>query len=128
MQKDKAHFPPVDPIASGVRGRCPQCGEGRLFAGSLSLAPRCEQCGLDFAFADSGDGPAVFVILIIGFLVVGAALWLEVTVNPPLIVHLLLWIPLAVALCLSALRLGKGILVNLQFANKAASGQIGRQG
>ena len=58
------------PIGRGLRGRCPRCGEGRLFHGFLSLRPACERCGLDYGFADAGDGPAVFVILIGGFIVV----------------------------------------------------------
>jgi len=126
MSEDEARYPPVDPISSGLRGKCPRCGEGRLFSGFLQIARRCGNCGLDLAFADSGDGPAVFVILLIGFVIVGLALWLEVSLNPPLIVHILLWVPLATVLCLLALRLSKGILVNLQYANKAAQGRIGK--
>lgn len=125
MTEDKAIYPTVDPVAMGIRGRCPRCGEGRLFKGFLSPAKQCANCGLDYGFVDSGDGPAVFAILIIGFVVVGLALWMEVSLAPPLIVHILLWIPLATILCLAALRLGKGILINLQYANKAAS--AGRQ-
>ena len=62
------------PIARGLAGRCPRCGKGKLFAGFLSLRPACESCGLEFDFADAGDGPAVFVILIGGAIVVFAAL------------------------------------------------------
>ena len=71
MSEDQANWPPVEPIAAGLKGRCPRCGEGRLFSGFLTVAPRCSNCGLDYSFADAGDGPAVFVILIIGFVVVG---------------------------------------------------------
>jgi uncharacterized protein (DUF983 family) len=66
------------PIGRGLRGRCPRCGDGHLFKGFLSLRLKCEHCGLDYGFADSGDGPAVFVILIAGFVVVFAALITEV--------------------------------------------------
>lgn len=124
---DEADWPPVDPFAVGLRGRCPRCGEGRLFAGYLSLRPRCGICGLDNAFADSGDGPAVFVMLGMGFVVVGLALWAEVNYAPPLWLHLVLWIPLAVVLCLTALRLAKGVLIALQYRNKAAEGRLDRQ-
>jgi uncharacterized protein (DUF983 family) len=126
MNEDRAHFPPVDPVSSGLRGRCPRCGEGRLFGGFLRVNRSCANCRLDFSFADSGDGPAVFVILIIGFIVVGLALWTEVTFAPPLLVHFLIWIPLAAFLCLLALRLAKGVLINLQYANRAASGKLDR--
>ncbi|RUY33174.1 DUF983 domain-containing protein, partial [Mesorhizobium sp. M7A.F.Ca.CA.001.13.2.1] len=78
------------------------------------------------SYADAGDGPAVFVILIIGFLIVGLALWVEVTLSPPLWLHLLVWIPLAVVLCLAALRLIKGVLLTLQYRNKAAEGRLDR--
>lgn len=124
MTDDRAHWPEVEPISAGLRGRCPRCGEGRLFSGMLSVAPRCGVCGLDNRFADSGDGPAAFVILIIGFIVVGLALWLEVTVNPPLWVHFVLWIPLIIVLGLIALRLIKGVLITLQYRNKAAEGRL----
>jgi uncharacterized protein (DUF983 family) len=120
---DRAIWPEVEPIAAGLKGRCPRCGEGRLFSGFLTVGQRCGNCGLDYSFADAGDGPAVFVILIIGFVVVGLALWMEVTLNPPLWLHFILWIPLALALCLTALRLIKGVLITLQYRNKAQQGE-----
>ena len=126
--RDQAHFPPVDPVSAGLRGRCPRCGEGRMFSSVLSLAKRCGVCRLDYSFADAGDGPAVFVILIIGFIVVGLALWMEVSVNPPLWLHFLLWIPLTLVLSLVALRLIKGVLIALQYSNKAAEGRLDRPG
>jgi len=126
MNDDRAHWAPVDPISAGLRGRCPRCGEGRMFTGLLTLAKRCGVCGLDYAFADAGDGPAVFVILIIGFVVVGLALWAEVSYAPPLWLHFMLWIPLTLVLCLLALRLIKGVLIALQYRNKAAEGRIDR--
>jgi len=126
MNEDHAHWPPVEPIAAGLKGRCPRCGEGRLFSGFLTIGKRCGNCGLDYSFADAGDGPAVFVILLIGFLVVGLALWLEVSYGPPLWLHMLLWIPLTVVSSLVALRLIKGVLITLQYRNKAAEGRIDR--
>jgi uncharacterized protein (DUF983 family) len=118
--------PPVEPIAAGRKGRCPRCGKGHLFAGFLTVAPRCEACGLDYSFADAADGPAIFVMLIIGFVIVGLALWVEVTRNPPLWLHFVLWIPLVFVLCLPALRLAKGVLIALQYANKAEEGRWDR--
>jgi uncharacterized protein (DUF983 family) len=123
-KQDKAHWAPVEPIRAGLSGRCPRCGEGRLFSGFLTVGKGCGVCGLDYGFADAGDGPAVFVILIIGFIVVGLALWMEVSLNPPLAIHFVIWIPLAIVLCLMALRLLKGVLVTLQYANKAAEGRL----
>jgi uncharacterized protein (DUF983 family) len=123
---DNKGFPPVEPIAAGLKGCCPRCGKGKLFSGLLGIAPSCDNCGLDYSFADAGDGPAVFVILIIGFIVVGLALWMEVSVNPPLWLHFILWIPLTLVLSLGALRLIKGLLITLQYANKAAEGRLDR--
>ena len=124
QHEDTAHWPPVDPVKAGLSGRCPRCGEGRLFKGFLAVGERCGVCGLDYSYADAGDGPAVFVILIIGFVVVGLALWMEVSLNPPLWLHFIIWIPLALVLCLTALRLIKGVLLTLQYANKASEGRL----
>lgn len=121
---DSAIWAPVDPVKAGLSGRCPRCGEGRLFRGFLSVGDRCGNCGLDYSFADAGDGPAVFVILIIGFVVVGLALWMEVSLNPPLWLHFMLWIPLTLVLSLVALRLIKGLLIVLQYRNNAAEGRL----
>jgi uncharacterized protein (DUF983 family) len=111
-------------ISRGLRGRGPQCGEGRLFSGFLDLRPRCDKCGLDFAFADAGDGPAIFVILIGGFIVVFAALIVEVLYRPPYWVHAALWLPLILLVTLLPLRLLKGLLIDLQFHHKAQEGRI----
>jgi len=115
------------PIGRGLRGRCPRCGEGRLFQGFLNLRPRCEHCGLDFAFADAGDGPAVFVILIGGFIVVFAALVTEIVYQPPYWVHAALWLPLILILTLGPLRPIKGLLIALQYHHKAQEGRLKRR-
>ena len=117
-------YPPQSPGSCGFLGRCPRCGEGHLFAGVLTIAPRCEACGLDLKFADSGDGPAVFVILIAGFVVLGAALWTELVYEPPMWVHLVIFLPLTLVVCLGMLRPLKGILVALQYRNKAEQGRL----
>jgi len=116
------------PISRGLRGRCPRCGEGRLFRGYLSLRSACEHCGLDYGFADAGDGPAVFVILIGGFIVVFAALITEVAYQPPYLVHAALWLPLILIVTLAPLRLIKGLLIALQYHHRAAEGRLERRG
>ncbi len=126
MPDDHAHFAPVDPVTTGLRGLCPRCGQGKLFDGLVKTKPRCTACDLDYGFADAGDGPVVFVILIVGFIVVGAALWAEVNFQPPLWLHFILWIPLATILTLALMRMLKGVLINLQYRNKAGQGQIDR--
>jgi uncharacterized protein (DUF983 family) len=95
-----------------------------MFKGFLNLAPRCERCGLDFSFADSADGPAVFVILIVGFVIAGAALLTEIAYSPPIWVHLVVWLPLVLVLCLGLLRPLKGVLVALQYHHRAEEGRI----
>ncbi|MCA0401692.1 MAG: DUF983 domain-containing protein [Proteobacteria bacterium] len=116
----------ADPVSAGLGGRCPRCGEGRLFEGFLTLAPSCRHCGLDYRFADSGDGPAVFVILIAGFIIVGLLLWTEVTYEPPIWVHLVIFLPLTLIICLAMLRPLKGLLIALQYRNKAEQGRLER--
>lgn len=116
------------PIGRGLRGRCPRCGEGKLFSGFLNLRKSCDRCGLDYDFADAGDGPAVFVILIGGALVVFAALITEVVYQPPYWVHAALWLPLILLVTLAPLRLIKGVLITLQYHHKAAPGRLDRKG
>ena len=112
------------PIGRGIRGRCPRCGEGRLFKGFLSVRTACERCGLDYGFADAGDGPAVFAILFGGFVVVFAALITEVVYQPPYWVHAALWLPLVLIVTLGPLRPIKGLLIALQYHHKAAEGRL----
>jgi uncharacterized protein (DUF983 family) len=105
-------------------GRCPRCGEGSLFAGYLRIAPRCANCGLDYALFDVGDGASVFVILIVGFVVVGAALIVEIAWAPPYWVHAVLWLPAVAILTLGGLRLVKSTLMVLQYRHQAREGRI----
>ena len=111
------------PIGRGLIGRCPRCGKGKLFGGFLALAPRCAHCGLDYSFADAGDGPAVFVILISGFIVAGAALVVEIVYAPPYWVHAVLWGPLILITTLWPLRAMKGLMIARQYHHKAAEGR-----
>jgi uncharacterized protein (DUF983 family) len=107
----------------GIACRCPRCGRGKLYAGFLTLAPRCNACGLDYAFIDAGDGPAIFVIMIAGAIVVACALIVEVKYQPPFWLHAVLWLPLIAATTLLPLRSMKSLLIALQFHHKAAEGQ-----
>lgn len=120
----KQDDPPPSAVVAGLTGACPRCGRGRLFAGFLDLAPRCGRCGLDFSFADAGDGPAVFVSLFGGFVVLGIALVTETLYEPPFWVHLALFLPLTLVVCLGLLRPLKGLLVALQYRNKAEEGRL----
>ncbi len=119
---------PPNPILAGLASRGPRCGKGRMFAGFLGLRPACESCGLDYSFADAGDGPAVFVIMLSGFIVVGSALVVETLYEPPLWVHAALWVPLVLVTAVLPLRPIKGVLIALQFHHKAAEGRLERRG
>ncbi len=81
----------VSPLYAAAFARCPRCGGGRLFKNVLEMRPACDRCGLDYRFIDTGDGPAVFAIFILGFLILGLALYVEFTYEPPVWVHVVLW-------------------------------------
>ena len=100
---------------AGIRCLCPRCGRGRLYAGFLKVRPRCESCGLDLGFANESEGPAVFIIFIVGFIVVAAAAIGEVLFHPHPLVHLALWIPLTVVLSLALLRPLKATMIALHY-------------
>jgi uncharacterized protein (DUF983 family) len=108
------------PFLAGALGRCPNCGEGPLFTGFLTVAPKCSACGYDLSRADTGDGPAVFVIFIAGFVAAFGVLFTEIFFRPPIWVHLVIWLPVAAGLSLALLRPLKGLMIAAQFANKAS--------
>ena len=112
------------PIASGLHGVCPRCGARTLFRSYIAYADRCARCGLDFSAFNVGDGPVVFLTLGIGTLVTILALWTEFTFLPPWWVHILLWIPITLALTVVTLRFAKGLLLALEYRNRAAEGRI----
>lgn len=109
-----------NPFVAGVLGRCPNCGEGYLFEGFLKVSPTCEACGYNLSKADSGDGPAVFVILIAGFVVAFGALFTEFAFHPPVWVHLVIWLPATLIISLVLLRPLKGAMLAAQFMNRAS--------
>jgi uncharacterized protein (DUF983 family) len=110
-------------LSASLFGRCPRCGKGRLFRGYLSVAPSCSSCNLDFSRFEAGDGPAIFVILIVGAIVAGGALILEVALQPPYWVHAVVWGPALVILSLAFLRPLKAALIVLQYKHKAEEGR-----
>jgi uncharacterized protein (DUF983 family) len=122
MAQDK---PRNSAVVAGLKARCPRCGEGALFRQGLVLREKCDRCGLSYAFADSGDGPAVFAIFILGFIVLGGALILEFRVGPPVWVHVALWGIVTPALAFFLLRVLKAALIALQYKHKAEEGRFG---
>ena len=110
---------PFPPIETGLKGRCPSCGEGALFKGFLTYAPRCEACHADFSNEDAGDGPAVFVIFIVGIFIIPMALGFSMILGAPMWLTLLIWIPIIVLVSLWLLRLLRGVMFNLQWKHDA---------
>jgi uncharacterized protein (DUF983 family) len=111
-------------LRAALLGYCPRCGRGSLFTGYLRIAPCCRHCGLDYSSFDPGDGPAVFVILIVGFLVAGGALIVEVAFQPPYWVHATIWLPIIFILAFGFLRLVKSILLVLQYKHRAGEARL----
>ncbi len=120
----KPQYPPLSPLHTGVLGRCPRCGQGRFFDGYLTVARGCSVCELDYSEFDSGDGPAVFIILVVGFIVMGSALVVDVAYSPPYWVHAVLWLPLILILSLGTLRPLKGVFLASQFRTNAREGRL----
>ena len=117
------YYPDLSPLKTGIAGKCPRCGRGKLFDGYLTVAKSCRSCGLSFEFADGGDGAAWFVMLFVCFAGVGSILGIEVAYSPPIWVHVLIAIPVLIILPLLLLRPAKGILLCQQWKTDAGSGQ-----
>ena len=115
-------LPQISPLAAGLRSKCPRCGEGQLFDGFLTVKARCQRCDLYLSIADSGDGPAVFVIFIVGPVATGLALLTESIFTPPYWLHLVIWPPLILGGVVALLRPFKATLIALQFKYKAREG------
>jgi uncharacterized protein (DUF983 family) len=115
---------PPTPARAAFRGLCPRCGASTLFDGAVRFATTCRSCGLDFAAFNVGDGPAAFLVLIVGALVTALAIAVELTAGPPWWLHLLLWPPVALVLVLVMLRLAKAALLALEFRNSAREGRL----
>ena len=114
----------VSPISAGLRCRCPNCGEGRLYRGFLTFKEQCDACGADLTIADVGDGASFFVMWMALILVVPAAMVFELTVSPPIWVHVILWVPAIVIVCLFLLRPFKATLFALQWKHKAGEARF----
>lgn len=112
------------PAAVAFRGLCPRCAAKTLYRGLASFAPKCRACGLDFAGFNVGDGPAAFLILIVGAIVTALAVALELGAEPPFWVHILLWLPLTAVLVVGSLRLAKGLLLALEYRHRAREGRV----
>ncbi len=115
----KDHGGQPDAGSAALFGLCPRCGAKTLFSGAIKFAPRCRACGVDFHAFNVGDGPAAFLTLIIGTIVTGLAIWLELAVHPRFWVHVVLWVPLTVMMVLIGLRAAKALLIRAEFRRNA---------
>jgi uncharacterized protein (DUF983 family) len=113
----------ASPLAAAVKGECPRCGARTLFAGWVRFAPCCRSCGLDFDGFNVGDGPAAFLIFIVGTITVVAALVVDGAFSPPWWVHLV-WVPFAAALTIGGLRLSKAWLLAQEYRHRAGEGRM----
>ena len=117
------YYPDLSPVSTGIAGKCPRCGRGKLFSGYLTVAPKCSNCGLSYEFADGGVGAAWFVMLFVCVVGVGSILGVEVAYSPPFWVHALIAMPVLVLLPLVLLRPVKGVLLNQQWKTDAREGR-----
>ena len=117
---------PVPPslVEASLKGLCPRCGSPTLFSGWTAFSDRCRVCGLDIAGFNVGDGPAAFLILILGAIVVGLAIWLQLTLAPPFWVQALIWIPVTLGGTMWSLRITKAALLVSEYRNAAREGRI----
>ena len=111
-------------MEAAAKGLCPRCGNRTLFSGLATFASKCRACGLDFSSFNVGDGPAAFLIFIVGGIVVALAIALELSASPPWWLHVILWLPLTAILTIGLLRLGKGLLLALEYRHRAGEGRI----
>jgi uncharacterized protein (DUF983 family) len=106
-------------MEAALFGCCPRCDARTLFVGPVKFAERCRACGLDLTRFNVGDGPAGFLTLIIGAVITGLAIWLDLTVSPPFWVHILIWVPVTALSVLGGLRVAKALLLIAEYRNKA---------
>jgi uncharacterized protein (DUF983 family) len=111
------------PLGLAVGGNCPRCGAHSLFAGVVKFAPKCRACGLDYDAFNVGDGPAAFLILIVGAVVTVGALMLDAAAEPPFWVHFI-WLPVTAGLTIGGLRFGKAWLLAQEYRHQAREGKI----
>jgi uncharacterized protein (DUF983 family) len=117
----------VSPVMAGLKCCCPRCGKGPLFKQVLNMRDACSSCGLDYKFVDTGDGPAVFAIFILGFVCLGGALIAEFKFGVPWWAHVLLLGFFTPLLAVFLLRFLKATLIALQFKNKAEEGRLSKE-
>lgn len=110
-------------IEVSLKGLCPRCGARTLFGGWTAFADTCRVCGLDIARFNVGDGPAAFLILVLGAIVVGLAIWIQLALGPPVWVQMLVWTPITAVGTIWSLRIAKAALLASEYRNAAREGR-----
>lgn len=116
--------PEPAPLPAAFKGLCPRCGAPGLFKGWLAFADRCPACGLDYPRFNVGDGPAALLVLLLGAIVVGAAITIQLTLGPPIWLQLILWVPVTIAAVIGALRVAKAALLGSEYRTAVRGGRI----
>ena len=116
-------YPTLSPFVTGPTGRCPRCGKSTIFDGFLALRTRCQVCGLDLTFIDTGDGPAFFASFLGGFVLLALGVWMQISYEPPVWAYVALFI-VGTAFIIGLIRPLKGLLAALQYTNEAEQGRF----
>jgi uncharacterized protein (DUF983 family) len=105
-------------------GLCPACGAKTMFVAPTKFAGHCRSCDLDFDSFNVGDGPAAFLTMGVGALIIMMALLLDTAIRPPFWVHAVIWVPVTVVMVIGALRFVKGALLASEYRNRAGEGKL----
>ena len=111
-------------MRAALFGLCPQCGAQSMFASATQFNSKCPACALDYSQFNVGDGPAALMIIPIGALIITLAVLLDIAVRPPFWVHALIWIPLTAVIVVAFLRVAKGIMLTLEYRNRAGEAKL----
>lgn len=115
MSETRSTTPLLQDLSRGLRCRCPNCGEGNLFKAYLKSVEHCSVCNEEYHHHRADDLPAYFAIMIVGHIIVTAAIWVERHYQPDYWIHILLWLPLSVAITLAILQPIKGAAIAIQW-------------
>jgi uncharacterized protein (DUF983 family) len=109
------YYPQQSSIKTGLRCACPRCGQGKLFTGILTIREKCTVCDFDFGRLNADDGAAFFIIVLYSAIVLPLAAWFQFALDPPIWVHLVIWLPIIVFGAILLMRPFKAWLLAQQF-------------
>jgi uncharacterized protein (DUF983 family) len=109
------YYPQQSSIKTGLRCACPRCGQGKLFTGILTIREKCTVCDFDFGRLNADDGAAFFIIVLYSAIILPLAAWFQFALDPPIWVHLVIWLPIIVFGAILLMRPFKAWLLAQQF-------------